>query len=375
MLTNQIIYQIFVRNYSKEGTFFEVEKDLQRIKDLGTDIIYLMPIHEIGIKNRKGKEGSPYAIKDYFSINKDYGTKEDFISLIDHVHDLDMKIIIDMVFNHTSPDNVLIKEHPEYYYYKNGKLGNRVGDWSDVVDLDTYREDTQEYLLSVLKYWVSLGVDGFRFDVASMIPLPFFKKARKELREKIIFIGESIDYGFSNYLTSIGDNPNKDEDMFPTFDSLYNYSWFDDFDRFIKGKEDIESLVNSLNNDAKLLYRRGIRLNCIENHDRDRIASIVSKKQLKEIIRFFSHLKGQLFIYMGQEYGNSHKPNLFEKDPVDWMIDDDMLNEYRKAIKRIKEHNNMLDIKQEFKAINQSTIELCEYLDNELIFKDKFSFV
>ncbi len=229
MLRNEIIYQIFTRNYSVDGTFKSIEKDLPRIKELGTDIIYLMPIHRIGKLNRKGTYGSPYSIQDYFSITEDYGTLEDFKSLVSTTHKLGMKIIIDMVFNHTSYDNVLVNSHPEYYFYRNGKLANRVGDWSDIADLDTSGKDTKDYLISVLKYWVNQGVDGFRFDVASMIPLDFFQQARKELGDNIIFIGESIDPGFAKYLRSINDTATPDEEMFPTFDSLYNYSWFRSF--------------------------------------------------------------------------------------------------------------------------------------------------
>ena len=118
---NLVIYQIFVRNYSEEGTFKKVEEDLSRLKELGIDIIYLTPIHEIGIENRKGTWGSPYAIKDYFSISSDLGNLDDFHDLVNKTHELGMKIILDMVFNHTSPDNVLVKSHPEYYFYKDGK--------------------------------------------------------------------------------------------------------------------------------------------------------------------------------------------------------------------------------------------------------------
>ena len=148
--TNSVIYQVFVRNYSQDGSFVYLEKDLKRIKDLGVDIIYLTPINEIGQKNRKGNWGSPYASKDYYSISHDLGTKEDLISLINKTHELGMKIILDMVFNHTAPDSVLFKKHPEFYFYKDGKPGNRIGDWSDIIDLDTSREDTQDYLIEVL---------------------------------------------------------------------------------------------------------------------------------------------------------------------------------------------------------------------------------
>mgnify|MGYP003298681654 CR=1 FL=1 len=149
-IMKDIIYQIFVRNYSKEGTIKAVTEDLDRLFDLGVNILYLMPIHEIGVLNRKGTYGSPYSIKDYFSISKDLGTLDDFKELILRAHTLNMKVIMDMVFNHTSRDNPLLKKHPEYYYYKDEKPANKIGDWSDVIDLETSREDTQKYLLSVI---------------------------------------------------------------------------------------------------------------------------------------------------------------------------------------------------------------------------------
>ena len=330
---NEIIYQIFVRNYSEEGTFQAVQKDLPRLKELGVDIIYLMPIHEIGIKNRKGSWGSPYAIKDYYSISKDLGTKEDFVSLINVTHKMGMRIIMDMVFNHTSPDSVVLEQHPEYYFYKDGKLGNRVGDWSDIIDLDTNREDTQNYLVDVLKYWVSLGVDGFRFDVASMISLDFFKKARKELGKDIIFFAESIDYDFVDYLKSMGYSSTPDIDMFPTFDLLYNYSWFRPFERYLKNEMSYEDLKTIIDEDYKYIGGKGLRIICFENHDTERIASYVNEDELKDIVLDLVKLKGPLFLYAGQEYGVNHRPNLFEKDPVDWKPNEKVLEIYKEAIK------------------------------------------
>lgn len=316
-----------------QGNFQAVQQDLDRLKDLGVDIIYLMPIHEIGVKNRKGTWGSPYAIKDYYSISKDLGTKEDFISLINATHKMGMKIIMDMVFNHTSPDSVILENHPEYCFYRNGKLGNRVGDWSDIIDLDTNREDTQTYLLDVLKYWVSLGVDGFRFDVASMISLDFFKKARKELGKDVIFFAESIDYDFVNYLKSMGYSSTPDIDMYPTFDLLYNYSWFRPFERYLKNEISYEELKSVVNEDYEYIGDKGLRIICFENHDTERIASYINEDKLKDIVLDLVKIKGPLFIYMSQEYGAKHRPNLFEKDPVDWTINEKVLEIYKNAIK------------------------------------------
>lgn len=124
------------------------------VKGLGVDIIYLLPIHPVGVEKRKGTLGSPYAISDYRSVNPEYGTLEDFIRLVDAIHEKDMKCIIDVVYNHTSPDSVLVKEHPGWFYHKtDGTLGNRVGDWSDIVDLDYTNMDLWDYQIDTLKYW------------------------------------------------------------------------------------------------------------------------------------------------------------------------------------------------------------------------------
>lgn len=330
-MKNLVIYQVFVRNFSIEGTFKKVEEDLERIKDLGTDIVYLMPIHEIGKLHRKGTWGSPYAIRDYFSISKDLGTMEDFISLVERTHKLGMKLILDMVFNHTSPDNVLVKSHPEYYFYKKGKRGNRVGDWSDIVDLATEKKEVQEYLVSVLKFWRSKGVDGFRFDVASMIPLSFYRKARKKLGKDVIFFAESIDPDFVNYLKEIKVPYVSDSEFYKVMDFQYNYNWFREMESYLKHKEYIYPMMKKIENDDPRL----VRANCLENHDTERIASYFDNKDsLKDWIEFIYSLKGHAFIYAGQEYGIKKRPELFEKDPIVWEKDEEMFSFYKKLNKR-----------------------------------------
>lgn len=314
MLTNKdIIYQVFVRNYSKEGTFKSLFKDLYRIKSLGTTVLYLLPIHEIGVVNRKGTYGSPYSIKDYFSISKDLGTKEDFVELINETHRLGMKIIMDMVFNHTSHDSVLVDTHPEFYFYKNGKRGNRVGDWTDICDLETSREDVQEYLMSVIDYWVSLGVDGFRFDVASLIDINLFIKINEKYGKSLIMLAESIDNGFYSYLDSVNMPYFTDKQILPYFDCLYSYNYFREYISYIKGERSWKDTEPFIKNSI------GLRLNMLENQDNDRIASIITDNdRLIEIYDYIYHLNGVKFLYNGQEYGITHKPDLFEKDPIDW---------------------------------------------------------
>ena len=198
-LRNQVLYSIYVRNYSEAGTFAAVQADLDRIKALGTDIIWLLPIHPTGEKHRKGTLGSPYAIRDYRAVNPEFGTLDDFRHLVDAIHDRGMKCIIDVVYNHTSPDSWLAEHHPEWFFHKpDGSLGNRFGDWWDVADLDYSHKELWEYQIETLKYWARL-VDGFRCDVAPLVPLEFWKRAREEVaavRPGCFWLCESVERGF-----------------------------------------------------------------------------------------------------------------------------------------------------------------------------------
>ena len=136
-LRRSVIYEIYVRSHTPEGTFRAIEPDLDRIAALGVDIVWFMPIHPIGELNKKGSLGCPYANRDYRTVNPEYGTLEDFLHLVEAIHQRGMKCIIDVVYNHTSPDSTLVTEHPDFFYYKpDGTRGNKVGDWTDVVDLD-----------------------------------------------------------------------------------------------------------------------------------------------------------------------------------------------------------------------------------------------
>ncbi len=357
MKNKQLIYQVFVRNFSNEGTFEEVTKKLDYIESLGTDVLYLMPIHPIGVEKRKGTFGSPYAIIDFFGITPDYGSLNDFKTLISETHKRGMKLILDMVFHHTSPDNPLLKEHPEYYFYKDGKTGNAVGDWSDIIDLETSRPDTQEYLLSVLRYWVSLGVDGFRFDVASMIAFSFFKKARKALGPEIIFFAESIDFDFARYLKTTEHPSTPDEEMYPTFDYLYNYNYFRVFEKQVREGGHAFELAELMNDDLNVTPMR-TRVHCLENHDVPRFARFVKdpKKRLAWM-NITSTLYGHMFLYAGQELGSDTDVPLFEKQPVDWnKKDEETFQLYKKKIAEAK--GKPAIIAQKVEALDGNTLRI-----------------
>ena len=224
-LRGDVIYSIYVRNHTPEGTFRAIVPDLDRIRALGTDIIWLMPIHPIGEKGRKGSMGCPYANRDYRSVNPEYGTMEDFKALVDEIHRRGMKCIIDVVYNHTSPDSVLTVEHPEFFYRKSdGSMGNHVGDWTDVVDLDYTCRALWDYQIESLVKWAGI-VDGFRCDVASFVPVEFWCRARaavEQVRPGCIWLAETVHSGFGQMSRQCGLYSANDYEMFTAFDMEYD---------------------------------------------------------------------------------------------------------------------------------------------------------
>lgn len=225
-LRNQIMYSVFVRNHSPEGTFEGVRRDLERIRRLGVDIVWLMPIHPVGEKNRKGSLGSPYAIRDYRAVNPEFGTLDDFKRLVDDIHAHGMRCVIDVVYNHTSPDSWLAEHHPEWFYRKaDGSMGNRVGDWWDVVDLDYGNRDLWTYQIETLRQWAGI-VDGFRCDVAPLVPLEFWLEARKEVAKvnaDCLWLSESVEPEFTMANRAQGIASLSDSEIFQAFDLCYEY--------------------------------------------------------------------------------------------------------------------------------------------------------
>ena len=317
-LRGDVIYSIYVRNHTPEGTFRAVIPDLDRIRALGTDIIWLMPIHPIGEKGKKGSMGCPYANRDYRSVNPEYGTMEDFKALVDEIHRRDMKCIIDVVYNHTSPDSVLTVEHPEFFYGKSdGNMGNRVGDWTDVVDLDYTCRALWDYQIESLVMWAGI-VDGFRCDVASFVPVEFWCRAREaveQVRPGCIWLAETVHSGFGQMSRQCGLYSANDYEMFSAFDMEYDYDIREVFDRYLKGEGALSNYIDVMNFQECVYPENYIKMRCLENHDQPRICSFVKdEKALVNFTAFLYFLKGTTLLYAGQEYCCDHVPSLFEKD-------------------------------------------------------------
>lgn len=317
-LRDSVIYSVYVRNHTEQGTFLSLIPDLDRIKALGADIIWLMPIHPIGVKGRKGSLGCPYANQDYRSVNPEYGTMDDFRRLMDEVHNRGMKCLIDVVYNHTSPDSVLTQEHPEFFYRRpDGTMGNHVGDWTDVVDLDYGCRSLWDYQIESLVMWAGI-VDGFRCDVASFVPVEFWLEARKAVEKvnpECIWLAETVHSGFGHRSRQMGLYSANDYDMFQAFDMEYDYDIREVFDRYLAGKTKLSNYMDVLNFQECAYPMNYNKMRCLENHDQPRIASFVKDKAaLLNFNAFLFFLKGTTLLYAGQEYQCEHVPSLFEKD-------------------------------------------------------------
>ena len=328
-LQRAIIYSVFVRNHTQEGTFRALIPDLPRIKALGTDIIWLMPIHPLGEKARKGSLGSPYANRDYRAVNPEYGTLEDFKALVDAIHAQDMKCIIDVVYNHTSPDSVLWETHPEWFYRKpDGSPGNHVGDWTDIIDLD-YNADRAlwDYQAETLCYWARF-VDGFRCDVATLIPVDFWEQARaavEQVRPGCIWLAETVHLDFAEELRRRGLYAATDAEMYAAFDIEYAYDIQPAFNRWLDGTAPLSHYLDSVDSQESAYPRGFNKLRYLENHDMPRIAGRLGRGlSLENLTAFIFFLKGATLVYGGQEVASDHTVTLFDRDPVAWNTGSDL---------------------------------------------------
>lgn len=316
-----IIYEVFPRNHTEEGTLRALSEDLPRIKALGADYIWLMPIYPIGEEGRKGTLGSPYSIKDYRAVNPELGTFEDFLSFVERAHSLGLKVMLDIVFNHTSRDSVLLRGHPEWFYTEDGKLSRKVPDWSDVYDLDYSNRDLWEYQIETLKFWARY-VDGFRCDVAPLVPIEFWERARAEvqrIKRDFLWLAETVHPSFVRWLRSRGFRVHSDPEMYRAFDITYDYDGREVLEAYLRGERPLQSYVDYLNMQEALYPAGYIKLRFLENHDTPRAAWLFRDGvKLRNWTAFTFMLKGALLIYAGQEYAISHAPSLFEKDPVRW---------------------------------------------------------
>ena len=255
-INKQTIYEVNLRQYTDDGTISSFRKHLPRLKEMGFGILWFMPIHPIGEKNRKGELGSYYSVKDYFSVNPEFGSAEEFKSLVNEIHKMGMYVIIDWVANHTACDNEMVSANPEWYTRdKNGDFQPPLGtDWSDVYDLDYTSLDLRQYMINAMEYWVKeYDIDGFRCDVAGMVPTEFWESAveRLNLIKPVFMLAEWED----------------PELLEKAFIADYNWSLYHILKDISSSKKEVNSIRQYFENPKKKYPESAFKMNFLDNHD------------------------------------------------------------------------------------------------------------
>ena len=307
---NAVLYQINTRQFTEAGTFAAAQAELPRLKALGADILWLMPIHPIGEKNRKGSLGSPYSVRDYYGVNPEFGTLADLKAFVAEAHRLDMRVILDWVANHTAWDNPLVADHPDWYErdWAGDFRPTPWWDWSDIIDLDFRRPEVRDYMADAMKYWVTeVGIDGFRCDVAGYVPLDFWERVRAEL--------DAIRPVFM-----LAEYEGRDVHA-RAFDASYAWSWNNTLHRIAIGEADATALFGYYSENESAWPHDAYRMTYLSNHDQNAWEATQFERfgpALEAGIVLSVLGEGIPLIYNGQEAGNPKRLAFFEKDPIVW---------------------------------------------------------
>ena len=303
---NAVIYEVNTRQFTPEGTFEAFEAHLPRLKELGVDILWFMPIHPISETNRKGTLGSYYAVDDYKGVNPEFGTHEDFKRLVNKAHELGLKIILDWVPNHTGWDNQWLTDHPEWYATdENGEIIAPY-DWTDVAKLDYNNQNMRRAMIDAMKFWVKeYNIDGYRCDVAHEVPTDFWNDVRKELdKVKPVF------------MLAEADSP---ELLEQAFNMDYGWELMHIMNVTAKGEKnanDIHAYIQKLDT---LICPDAYKMNFITNHDENSWDGTEFERygdgaNTFAVLTYV--LNGMPLIYTGQETGMNIRLEFFEKDRV-----------------------------------------------------------
>jgi glycosidase len=307
---NASLYQINTRQFTPEGTFAAAERELPRLKALGVDILWLMPIHPIGAVKRKGTLGSPYAVRDHLAVNPEFGTLAEFKHFVAAAHAQGLHVILDWVGNHTAWDHVLRTSHPEWYEQdrKGQPHPTPWYDWDDIIDLDYQQPGLRRYMTEAMRYWVrEADVDGYRVDAAGLTPLDFWEHAAAELRAiKPVFLlaeWESRDLHAR------------------AFDASYAWTWWEGLRAVAEGKADATSLYTYYAWNQKFYPKQAYRMLYTTNHDKnawDGTEFEIFGPAVDAVIAFSFVSEGIPLIYNGQEAGNRKRLAFFERDALQW---------------------------------------------------------
>lgn len=327
---DSVVYEMNVRQYTPEGTFAAAQVQLPRLKRLGVDVLWLMPVYPIGEKERKGTLGSYYAVRDYCAVNPEFGTMADFEDFLAAAHKEGFHVILDWVANHTSPDAVWIEEKP-LDWYERDSLGNTVVqyDWTDIAALNYDNCDVWDAQEAAMRFWLEKGVDGFRCDMACEVPFEFWKKTISDLR---------TDYP-QLYMLAEGENPELHRSG---FDASYAWELHHLLNDIAQGHKNIPELLDYIERDAKNYPVDAFRLMFTSNHDENSWAGTEFERmgdatQVMAVLTFTLPF-GQPLIYTGQEMGWNHRFEFFEKDPIPSWEENDFTAFYQNLIRFRHDH-------------------------------------
>lgn len=305
---NAVIYEVNIRQFSEAGTFKAFEESLPRLKEMGIDILWLMPVHPIGLENRKGGLGSYYSIKDYSDVNPEFGTMEDMKSLISKTHELGMHIILDWVANHSAWDHDWVKENPDYY--KKDSSGKMVSpfDWTDVVAFDYSNLKMRKAMMNEMIFWVKdMDIDGFRCDVAAEVPTSFWEDVRTELDKikPVFMLAEAEKAELTQY----------------AFDMDYGWHQHHLMNEMAKGKINANEMSAYFDKMEEEYPERSYKMYFIDNHDENSWNGTVEERMgfAADALAVLSFTAGDMpLMYNGQEAGLDKRLLFFEKDLIDW---------------------------------------------------------
>ena len=324
------VYEVFVPDASEEGTFRGLMGRLDELQDMGANTLWLMPIHPIGKERRKdeiGPLGSPYSIRDYYDVNPDYGTKEDFRALVDSLHARDMHIIIDLVANHTAWDHPWLEEHPDMYTdgpingFTVPVLNGDTTDWTDVVELNYDNPRTRQEMIDVMQYWVrEFNIDGYRADVAHAVPLDFWENAidSVEAHKEVLMLAEAAE----PEMHEVG------------FDQTYAWPFYGALKRVWEDGAPVRNLATQADTTLDNLPPSARRLRFTTNHDETMWdapppALFGGVEGSKAAFVLATSMPGVPLVYNGQELGVTDSVSFFARTPYDWTQAPEVYDFYR----------------------------------------------
>ncbi len=312
---NAVVYEINVRQFSVSGNISGVTEQLERLKSLGVDILWLMPLHPIGVEKRKGTLGSYYSVKDYKAFNTEFGTEGEFEIFVKKAHQLGFKVIIDWVANHTAWDHDWIKKHPDWYERDAKGRIQTPFDWTDVAKLNYASKPMRAAMTDAMKYWVTkYDIDGFRCDVAFMVPVDFWNENRKAL-EKIKPLYMLAEMEANNDI-------NKTPAVYyaSAFNASYAWTFMGASADLVAGNKSVNDFRKIMQNNYKELPSSMHKMFFLTNHDENSWNATIQErygKNWKSIAALVYTLPQSLpLIYTGEEAGLARRLKFFDKDPI-----------------------------------------------------------